>query len=207
MLSPLLLPCIFFQIPWNTFNVTPLTMVPVSYHDCQSQQVQANKIVIKRKQTSDAVLARAAAASIRTRQNTFKSFKQSAFNSHVWHSNFPATKFNMIFSSHSFLLIVLLVNGTGLQKIYRWSPLTKEITNPQEPLFYFTFENYKTIVRRSKSCNVRNDFSTLGSTRQLLRAFTKANDVREWARNAATACTWPITSLSFSSWFICGPKA
>ena len=76
-------------------------MVPVSYNDCQSQQVQANKFVVRRKQTSDAVLARAAAASIRTRQNTYKSFKQSAFKSHVWHSNILAIKFNMILFSHT----------------------------------------------------------------------------------------------------------
>lgn len=206
MLSPLLLPSIFFQIPWNAFNVTPLTMVPVSYHDCQSQQVQAIKIVIRRKQTSEAVLARAAAASIRTRQNTFKSFKQFAFNSYVWHSNFPATKLNMIFSSHSFMLIALLGYGTGLQKIYKWSQLTKQITKSTGTLVLFSILRITNHSQKIKKLQCKNDFSTLGSTRQLLRAFTKANDVREWARNAATACTWPITSLSFSSWFICGPK-
>lgn len=110
---PLTTPMLFLSNTLEYLQCTPLTMVPVSYNDCQSQQVQANKFVVKRKQTSDAVLARAAAASIRTRQNTFKSFKQSAqqFFSHKIQHDFIL--------SHSFLLIALLVNGTRLQKIYK----------------------------------------------------------------------------------------
>jgi hypothetical protein len=55
------------------------------------------------------------------------------------------------------------------------------------------------VLASAAAASILTRQNTLVSVRQLLRALTIANDVRECARSAAIACDWPTTSLSFSS--------